>query len=78
MDHLQEFMLELGQGFCFEARQKRIIIDDKYYFIDLIFYNRLLHCNVIIELKNDEFKHENLDFIFLFRTFSPFTLSSSA
>ncbi len=60
MDHLQEFMIELGQGFCFEARQKRIIIDDKYYFIDLVFYNRLLHCNVIIELKNDEFKHEDL------------------
>ena len=53
MDHLQEFMLELGEGFCFEARQKRIIID-------LVFYNRLLHCNVIIELKNDEFKHEDL------------------
>lgn len=60
MDHLQEFLLELGQGFCFEARQKRIIIDDKYYFIDLVFYNRLLHCNVIIELKNDEFRHEDL------------------
>ena len=60
MDHLQEFMLELGQGFCFEERQKRIIIDDKYYFIDLVFYNRMLHCNVIIELKNDEFKHEDL------------------
>ncbi|MCI7042242.1 MAG: DUF1016 domain-containing protein [Lachnospiraceae bacterium] len=60
MDHLQEFMLELGEGFCFEARQKRIIIDDKYYFVDLVFYNRLLHCNVIIELKNDEFKHEDL------------------
>lgn len=60
MDHLQEFMIELGQGFCFEARQKRIIIDDKYYFIDLVFYNRLLHCNVIIELKNNEFKHEDL------------------
>lgn len=60
MDHLQEFMIELGQGFCFEARQKRIIIDDKYYFVDLVFYNRLLHCNVIIELKNDEFKHEDL------------------
>ena len=60
MDHLQEFMLELGEGFCFEARQKRIIIDDKYYFIDLVFYNRLLHCNVIIELKNDEIKHEDL------------------
>lgn len=60
MDHLQEFMLELGEGFCFEARQKRIIIDDKYYFIDLVFYNRLLHCSVIFELKNDEFKHEDL------------------
>ena len=60
MDHLQEFMLELGEGFCFEARQKRIIIDDMYYFVDLVFYNRLLHCNVIIELKNDEFKHEDL------------------
>ena len=60
IDHLQEFMLELGEGFCFEARQKRIVIDDKYYFIDLVFYNRLLHCNVIIELKNDEFKHEDL------------------
>jgi predicted nuclease of restriction endonuclease-like (RecB) superfamily len=60
MDHLQEFMLELGEGFCFEARQKRIIIDDNYYFIDLVFYNRLLHCNVIIELKNDEFRHEDL------------------
>lgn len=60
MDHLREFILELGEGFCFEARQKRIIIDDKYYFIDLVFYNRLLHCNVIIELKNNEFKHEDL------------------
>lgn len=60
VDHLQEFMLELGEGFCFEARQKRIIIDDKYYFVDLVFYNRILHCNVIIELKNDEFKHEDL------------------
>lgn len=60
VDHLQEFMLELGEGFCFEARQKRIIIDDKYYFIDLVFYNRILHCSVIIELKDDEFKHEDL------------------
>ncbi|MBO4852194.1 MAG: DUF1016 family protein [Schwartzia sp.] len=58
--HLQDFLLELGKGFCFEARQKRIIIDDRYYFPDLVFYNRLLHCNVIIELKNDEFKHEYL------------------
>ena len=60
MDHLQEFMLELGEGFCFEARQKRIVIDNNYYFIDLVFYNRLLHCSVIIELKNNEFRHEDL------------------
>ena len=59
-DHLQEFMLELGKGFCFEARHKRILIDDEYYFPDLVFYNRILHCSVIIELKNEEFSHENL------------------
>jgi predicted nuclease of restriction endonuclease-like (RecB) superfamily len=60
IDHLQEFIMELGKGFCFEARQKRIIIDDEYYYADLVFYHRILHCNVIIELKNDEFHHEYL------------------
>ncbi len=60
IDHLQEFLLELGYGFCFEARQKRIIIDDRYYFADLVFYHRILHCHIIIELKNDEFCHEHL------------------
>ena len=60
IDHLQEFMLELGYGFCFEARHKRILIDDEYYFPDLVFYNRILHCSVIVELKNEEFSHENL------------------
>lgn len=60
LTHLEEFLLELGKGFCFEARQKRIIIDDEYYFADLIFYHRILHCNVICELKNDEFRHEYL------------------
>ena len=58
--HLQDFLLEMGKGFCFEARQKRMIIDDEYYFADLVFYNRILHCNVIIELKDDEFKHADL------------------
>lgn len=58
--HLQEFLLEMGKGFCFEARQKRMIIDDEYYYADLVFYNRILHCNVIVELKNDEFKHADL------------------
>ena len=58
--HLQDFLLEMGKGFCFEARQKRMIIDDEYYFVDLVFYNRILHCNVIVELKDDEFKHADL------------------
>ena len=60
ISHLQEFLLEMGKGFCFEARQKRMIIDDEYYFADLVFYNRILHCNVIVELKDDEFKHADL------------------
>jgi predicted nuclease of restriction endonuclease-like (RecB) superfamily len=60
ISHLQDFLLELGKGFCFEARQKRMIIDDEYYYADLVFYNRILHCNVIIELKDDEFKHADL------------------
>ena len=58
--HLQDFLLEMGKGFCFEARQKRMVIDDEYYFADLVFYNRILHCNVIVELKDDEFKHADL------------------
>ena len=60
IDHLQDFLLELGKGFCFESRQKRIIIDDEYYYPDLVFYNRILHCGVIIELKDEEFSHQNL------------------
>lgn len=60
MDHLQEFLLEMGKGFCFEARQKRIVIDDEYYFVDLVFYNRILHCTVIVELKDDSFNHGDL------------------
>ena len=59
ISHLQEFILELGKGFCFESRQKRIIIDDEYYYPDLVFYNRIMHCGVIIELKNEEFSYEN-------------------
>ena len=59
ISHLQEFILELGKGFCLEARQKRIIIDDEYYYPDLVFYNRILHCGVIIELKNEVFSYEN-------------------
>ena len=58
--HLEKFILELGNGFCFEARQKRILIDEEYCFVDLVFYHRLLKCHVLIELKVDKFKHEHL------------------
>ncbi|MCC7443197.1 MAG: DUF1016 family protein [Saprospiraceae bacterium] len=58
--HLQQFLTELGNGFCFEARQKRILIGDEYYFIDLVFYHRILKCHVLIELKTKAAKHENI------------------
>ncbi len=57
LDHLQQFLLELGKGFCFEARQKRILIDDEYYRIDLVFYHRILKCHVLIDLKTRKFNH---------------------
>lgn len=60
MDHIQNFLLELGNGFCFEDRQKKILIDDEYFFIDLVFYHRILHCHVLIEIKAEEFKHEHI------------------
>lgn len=60
LDHLQEFIRELGYGFCFEYRQKRLLFDDEYFFADLVFYHRILKCHVIIELKVDAFKHEYL------------------
>jgi len=56
---LKSFLLELGHGFCFEAQQKRIVIGGEYYFIDLVFYHRLLKCHVLIELKIEEFSHAN-------------------
>jgi predicted nuclease of restriction endonuclease-like (RecB) superfamily len=60
LDRLQAFMLELGHGFCFEARQKRIQIGDTDCFIDLVFYHRILKCHVLIELKVADFSHEHL------------------
>jgi predicted nuclease of restriction endonuclease-like (RecB) superfamily len=57
LDHLQQFLLELGKGFCFEHRQKRILIDDEYYRIDLVFYHRILKCHVLIDLKTRKFNH---------------------
>ncbi len=58
LNHLQQFLLEMGSGFCFEARQKRILIDNDYFKADLIFYHRILKCHVIVDLKIDRFKHE--------------------
>lgn len=57
LDHLQQFLLELGKGFCFEYRQKRILMDNKYYRIDLVFYHRILKCHVLIDLKTGKFDH---------------------
>ena len=60
ISHLQEFILELGNGFCFEARQKRILIGDEYFFIDLVFYHRILKCHVLVELKTEKANHEHI------------------
>ncbi len=57
---LHNFLLELGKGFLFEARQKRFTFDEKHFFVDLVFYNRLLQCYVLIDLKTDELKHQDL------------------
>ena len=57
---LQQFLLELGKGFLFEARQKRFTFDYEHYFVDLVFYNRLLQCYVIIDLKTDKLTHQDL------------------
>jgi predicted nuclease of restriction endonuclease-like (RecB) superfamily len=60
IEKLQKFLLELGHGFCFEARQKRILIGDEHFFIDLVFYHRILKCHVLVELKLERFSHQNL------------------
>ncbi len=58
--HLQEFLLELGNGFSFVARQKRIHLDGDEFFVDLVFYNRLLQCFVIIEIKTHKLTHQDI------------------
>ncbi len=57
---LQEFLLELGKGGLFEARQKRFSFDEKHFYVDLVFYNRLLQCYVLIDLKSEELVHQDL------------------
>lgn len=60
IQHLQEFLLELGNGFSYVARQRRILLEDDEFFVDLVFYNRLLRCFVIIEIKTHKLTHEDL------------------
>ena len=60
LDHLQEFLLELGRGFSFVARQKRFIVDGQDFFIDLVFYNYILKCFVLFDLKTGTLTHQDL------------------
>jgi predicted nuclease of restriction endonuclease-like (RecB) superfamily len=60
IDKLEHFLLELGKGFLFEARQKRFTFDEEHFFVDLVFYNRLLRCYVLIDLKVGELTHQDL------------------
>lgn len=60
ISHLADFLLEMGNGFTFVARQKRILLEDDEFFADLVLYNRLLHCFVIIELKTEKLTHQDL------------------
>jgi len=60
VDKLQHFLLELGKGFLFEARQKRFTFDTEHFYVDLVFYNRLLQCYVLIDLKTDKLAHQYL------------------
>lgn len=60
ISHLADFLLEMGNGFSFVARQKRILLEDDEFFADLVFYNRLLRCFVVIELKIGKLTHQDL------------------
>ncbi|MDR3176802.1 MAG: PDDEXK nuclease domain-containing protein [Desulfovibrio sp.] len=60
IDSLESFLLELGKGFLFEARQKRFTFGSKHFFVDLVFYNRLLRCYVLIDLKIGDLTHQDL------------------
>lgn len=60
INKMQQFLLELGKGFLFEARQKRFTFEEQHFFVDLVFYNRLLQCYVLIDLKTDKLTHQDL------------------
>ena len=57
---VQSFLLELGKGFLFESRQRRFTFDEEHFAVDLVFYNRLLQCYVLIDLKTDKLRHQDL------------------
>jgi predicted nuclease of restriction endonuclease-like (RecB) superfamily len=60
MDRLQDFLLELGRGFCFVARQRRLTLDGDHFYVDLVFYHRLLRCFVLLDLKLGKITHQDL------------------
>ena len=60
IDHLQQFLLELGRGFCFVARQRRMRYDDEDFYVDLVFYHSILKCHVLIDLKLGKLTHEDV------------------
>ena len=60
IDKLEHFLLELGKGFLFEGRQRRFTFDDEHYYVDLVFYNRLLRCFVLVDLKIGKITHQDL------------------
>lgn len=60
IDHLQKFILELGRGFCFEARQKHFVFYNEYFYIDLVFYNYILKCHVLFDLEIGKLTHQDL------------------
>ena len=60
IDHLQQFLLELGRGFCFCARQKRMRYDDEDFYVDLVFYHSILKCHILIDLKLGKLTHEDV------------------
>lgn len=60
IDHLQQFLLELGRGFCFVARQRRMRYDDEDFYVDLVFYHSIFKCHILIDLKLGKLTHEDV------------------
>lgn len=71
IDKIEEFLLELGKGFLFESRQKRFTFDEDHFFVDLVFYNRLLGCYVLIDLKIGEITHQDLGQVKEYKLYLP-------